>query len=193
MKDLLIIQNLGMPQILLIVIVLVALYFMNTYNALIKLRNRVKEAFSAMDVHMKKRYDLVPNLVNTVKGYASHEKETLEAVIQARNLGQSASTPQEMMEAEGQLNSALSRLMVVVEQYPDLKANTNFMQLQTELSSLEGEIAKARKYYNASVRKYHNRRDVFPSVIVANMFGFESFDMFEISEAERVAPTVSFD
>lgn len=185
-------KDITTAQILLIVLVVVAVYFVNVYNILVKARNKVTEAFSAMDVHMKKRYDLIPNLVNTVKGYAAHEKETLEAVIKARNTAQSANTPQAMMEAENQLNSALDRLMVVVEQYPDLKANTNFMHLQTELSSLEDEIAKARKYYNASVRKYHNSRDVFPNMIVANMFGFEKFDMFEITEAQRETPTVNF-
>lgn len=180
--------------IVVLVVVAIVVFFITTYNGLIRARNSVREAFSTMDVYMKKRYDLIPNLVNTVKGYASHEKDTLEAVISARNSAVSANTPQAQMEAEGELNQVMNRLFALTESYPDLKANTNFLDLQDKLSVVETEIAQSRKYYNATARMYNNRVQVFPSVIVANMFGFTEEPMFEITDAQqRETVEVSFD
>lgn len=176
------------------VLAVIVAFFVSVYNGLIKARNSVKEAFSAMDVYMKKRYDLIPNIVNTVKGYASHEKDTLEAVISARNSAVSANTPEDQLEAEGELNQVMNRLFALTESYPDLKANTNFLDLQEKLSVVETEIAQSRKYYNATARMYNNRVQVFPSVIVANMFGFTTEPMFEITDAaQRETVEVSFD
>lgn len=189
-----ILASLNPLVIVVLVVVAIVVFFITTYNGLIRARNSVREAFSTMDVYMKKRYDLIPNLVNTVKGYASHEKDTLEAVISARNSAVSANTPQAQMEAEGELNQVMNRLFALTESYPDLKANTNFLDLQDKLSVVETEIAQSRKYYNATARMYNNRVQVFPSVIVANMFGFAEEPMFEITDAQqRETVEVSFD
>lgn len=180
--------------IVVLVLVVLVLWFVSTYNSLVRLRTTVEEAFSTVDVYLQKRFDLIPNLVATVKGYASHEAETLENVIKARNLGMSANTPEEKMAASDEMNSALARLMVVVEQYPDLKADAQFKQLMTELSSLEGEIANYRKFYNATVKNYNIKIQSIPSNIVANLAGFKPATLFEISEdAVRQRPDVSFD
>lgn len=176
-----------------VVIALLILWFVTTYNSLIKLRTAVEEAFSTIDVYLQKRFDMIPNLVETVKGYAAHEKETLESVIRARNLGMSANTPEDKMAASNELSSALSRLMVVVEQYPNLKADSQFMQLMNELSMIEGEIANYRKYYNATVKNYNVKIHSIPSNIVASMTGFKPASMFTLpDEAARTAPKVSF-
>ncbi len=175
------------------IVVLGLLYVVGVYNGLIRGRNLVKEAFSTMDVYMKKRYDLIPNLVNTVKGYASHEKETLDAVISARNNAVSANTPDAQLAAEGELNQVMSRLFALTESYPDLKANQNFMDLQNQLQTIETEIAQSRKYYNATARTYNDKTMVFPSSIVANMFGFVQEPMFELTDvAQREAVEVKF-
>lgn len=175
------------------VILLLVGVVISMYNGLIKLRNMVEEAFSTMDVYLKKRYDLVPNLVNTVKGYATHEKETLEAVISARNAAVDTSAPDARMEAEGQLTQALGRLFALSESYPDLKANANFMDLQKQLQSLETEIAQSRKYYNGVTRQYNIKTQTVPTNIIANMFGFEKKPMFEVEDAaERQNVNVEF-
>lgn len=174
------------------------------YNNLVTLRNRYKNAFSQIDVQLKRRYDLIPNLVEAVKGYMKHEQETLEKVVQARSMAagaanQVAADPtnpdamKKLNHAEGQLSGALSRLMVVVEQYPDLKANQNMLNLQEELTSTENKVSFARQAYNDAVMIYNNAREVFPSSIVAGMFNFAAATQFEIeNEEEKQAPKVSF-
>lgn len=174
------------------VIVIILLWVVSAYNGLVKLRNMVREAFSTMDVYMKKRYDLIPNLVETVKGYAAHEAGTLEKVIQARNAAASATTIEGKIEGENALAGTLKSLFALSEAYPDLKANTNFMDLQRQLQTVEGDIANSRKYYNAVVRDYNIKIESFPSVIVASMFGFKHETMFEINSAERENVKVQF-
>ncbi|PKM73291.1 MAG: hypothetical protein CVU91_05015 [Firmicutes bacterium HGW-Firmicutes-16] len=174
------------------VIVIILLWVVSTYNGLVKLRNMVREAFSTMDVYMKKRYDLIPNLVETVKGYAAHEAGTLEKVIKARNAAASATTIEGKIEGENALAGTLKSLFALAEAYPDLKANTNFMDLQRQLQTVEGDIANSRKYYNAVVRDYNIKIESFPSVIVASMFGFKHETMFEINSAERENVKVQF-
>lgn len=176
-----------------VVVLAIIIWIIAGYNALIRLRNNNEEAFSTMDVFMKKRYDLVPNLVNTVKGYAKHESETLENVIHARNLANGATSTEEKLKAEKDFSSALSRLLVVAENYPELKANTNFLDLQTQLKTLEIEIANSRKYYNGNVKIYNNKVQMFPSNIIAKMFRFKKATMFEITnQEERNAVKVEF-
>ena len=174
------------------VVVLIALYFGSTYNALVKLRNMVKDQWSQIDVLLKRRADLIPNLVETVKGYAKHESETLEAVINARNKAVSAKGAEEEMKANGELSGALSKLFALAESYPDLKANTNFLDLQNNLKDTEDKISYARQFYNDAVLKYKNKLEVFPSNIVAGMFGFKPEPFFEATEAEKENPQVKF-
>lgn len=178
--------------ITLVIVALVVIYCIFTYNRLTRLKNRVKTNWAQIDVVLKRRADLIPNLVETVKGYASHEKETLERAIRARNTYVTANTPQAQLKASGELNQALSRLMVLTESYPDLKANTNFMELQRELLATEDKITYARQFYNDSVNKYTNKTEVFPSVLIARLFGFKAFDYFEIKEADKEVPKVQF-
>jgi len=177
------------------IVVILLLIFAGTYNSLVGLRNQTKNAWAQIDVQLKRRYDLIPNLVETVKGYMQHERQTLEAVTKARNIaaGAANASPGERAKLEGELAGALSRLMVVVEQYPDLKANQNFLALQEELTSTENKISFARQYYNDAVLRFNNKTQMFPSNIVAGMTGFKSGEFFEVkTEAERVAPKVSF-
>ncbi len=186
----------GIGIVLLLVIIFVAL-FAGTYNGLVRLRNQVKNAWAQIDVQLKRRHDLIPNLVETVKGYRDFERETLEAVTKARNVAVQASASgagaAERGKAEGELSSALARLMVVVERYPELKANQNFLALQEELTSTENKISFSRQYYNDSVLRYNNQTQVFPSNIVAGMFNFKGSEFFQVTaEAEREAPKVSF-
>jgi LemA protein len=179
--------------ILLGVVVLLAFYGIAIYNKLVKLKNLVAEAWSGIDVQLKKRYDLIPNLVETVKGYAAHEKETFENVTRARAAAQQASTVQDQQAAENTLNRALMNLMAVAEQYPELKANTNFLELQAQLSQVEGDIEKARRYYNGNVREQNTLIESFPSNIVANLFSFAKSVFFELENpAEKQAPQVKF-
>lgn len=179
--------------VLVILIVAIVGWAITTYNAFVRLRNNNEEAFSTMDVYMKKRYDLVPNLVETVKGYAKHEKETLDAVISARNMAKNATGTEEKAQAEKDFVGSIRNLMVVAEQYPDLKANANFIDLQNQLKTLEAEIASSRKYYNACVKTYNTKREVFPSSIIAKWKKFEKAPLFEIEDAEeRKAVKVSF-
>jgi len=174
-------------------VVVIAAWFFGVYNSFIRLRNQVKNAWAQIDVQLKRRYDLIPNLVETVKGYAKHERETLEAVIQARNAAMGANGVANQAAAEGELSSALSRLMVVVEQYPDLKAKQNFMQVQEELTSTENKISFARQAYNDQVMQYNTRIQMIPANIVAGMCSFKDEEMFELKDEEqREAPKVDF-
>ena len=175
------------------VAVLLVGVFVVGYNGLVRGRNRVDESWSQIDVQLRRRYDLIGNLVETVKGYASHEKETLEKVTQARNMAIQAGTVKEQAQAENILTGALKSLFAVSEAYPDLKANQTFMQLQEELTSTENRIGFARQHYNDVTRLYNNRCQVVPTNIVAGMFGFETRDYFELEEEEaREAPKVKF-
>ena len=165
---------------------IVLFWAVGLYNKLVRKRTQMEEGWSGIDVQLKKRYNLIPNLVETVKGYATHEKETLDAVISARNQAISADNIPTQQNAENQLNSALANVFALGEAYPDLKANTNFLELQKELSAIEGDIEKARRYYNATVRENNIMVESFPSNLVANQFGFELGEYFEIEDnAER--------
>jgi len=177
------------------IVVVLLIPFIMTYNGLVRRRNQVKNAWAQIDVQLKRRYDLIPNLMETVKGYMKHERETLEAVTNARNLAPQASSSGAgaRAKAEGELSSALSRLLVVVENYPDLKANQNFLALQEELTSTENKISFSRQYYNDSVLRYNNQTQMFPSNLIANITGFRASEFFEVTvAAEREAPKVSF-
>lgn len=176
-----------------VVVVLILLWFIGGYNSFVRLKNTIEEAFSTMDVYLKKRYDLIPNLVNTVKGYASYEASTLEKVIQARNSAMNAGSREERLENENQISGALRSIFALAESYPDLKANTNFMDLQSQLQRTEDEIANSRKYYNAIVKQYNTKRETIPSSIIAGMFHFEKRPMFEVTDtSEREAVKVEF-
>lgn len=168
-----------------VLVIALVIWIMTTYNKLIRMRNNVEEGFSTMDVYLKKRYDLIPNFVETVKGYAKHEKETLTQVIAARNACVNASNADERIEKEGELQSVLKQLAVVVEKYPDLKADTQFISLQNTLQSLENEIASSRKYYNGVVKIYNVKRELFPSNIIASMFRFEKKPLYEVDSSEE--------
>jgi LemA protein len=178
------------------VLALLIIFYVLNYNGLVGLRNQMKNAWAQIDVQLKRRRDLIPNLVETVKGYMEHERGTLEAVTNARNLAQSVSSSAnvaEISKAEGALSGALSRLLAVVENYPNLKANQNFLALQEELTSTENKISFSRQYYNDSVLKYNNKIQMFPSNIVASIGGFKAGDFFEVTAPEeREAPKVSF-
>ncbi len=179
--------------ILLVVVVLIAFALIAIYNGLVQKRIRCQEAWSQIDVQLKRRYDLIPNLVNTVKGYAAHEKETLERVIQARNAAISADGVQNQAEAENFLTGALRQLFALSESYPNLKANENFMQLQEELTSTENKIAFSRQHYNDTTAIYNTARETFPNNMVANMFSFQARDYFEIEDpTHRETPEVKF-
>ena len=175
-----------------IILVLLIIILISMYNGFIRLRNSCEEAFSTMDVYLKKRYDLIPNLVETVKGYAKHEKETLEGAIRARNSYVTASTPEEQLKNAGELERSLGRLMMLQESYPDLKANTNFMSLQNDLKETEDKISYARQFYNDDVKQYVNKLEMFPSNIIASMFHFEKMNFFEVDEASKEVPKVQF-
>jgi len=177
------------------VVVVLLILFLTIYNGLVRRRNQVKNSWAQIDVQLKRRHDLIPNLVETAKGYMKHERETLESVTKARNLAQQLSSAGagERAKAEGELSSVLSRLLAVVENYPDLKANQNFLALQEELASTENKISFSRQYYNDSVLRYNNQTQMFPSNIVASMTGFKASEFFEVTlAAEREAPKVSF-
>lgn len=179
-----------------LVIVLLAIFVIGLYNGLQRKKLNAENAWSDIDVQLKRRHDLIPNLVNTVKGYATHESETLEAVTSARNMAVGAHGIGEQVGAENMLTQALGRLMAVSEAYPDLKANTNFLQLQEELTSTENKIGFSRQHYNRSVNGYNEATKVFPSNLVAGMFGFSELEFFELDAAEaaavKQAPKVEF-
>jgi LemA protein len=182
--------------IILGLIVLVGLWLVMTYNGLVSLRQRCRQAFSDIDVQLKQRHDLIPNLVETVKGYAAHEKGTLEAVVQARNAAVSAQGPAAQAQAEGMLQGALRQIFALAEAYPDLKANQNFQQLQAELSDLENKIAAARRFFNNAAAEYNATRESFPAVLFAQSMGFGPQEFFNLDETERkavqTAPQVKF-
>lgn len=171
--------------------VLAVLYFIGVYNGLVRARNESRNGWSQIDVQLKRRHDLIPNLLETAKGYMKHERETLEAVIQARNGAVGARNPTEAGKAEGMLGAALSGFFALAESYPDLKANQNFLSLQEELSSTENKIGFARQAYNDSATRYNNKREIFPANLISG--GFEIADLFEIENpAERDVPKVEF-
>ncbi len=179
--------------IVLVVLIILAALFIGAYNKLIRLRNQVDNAWSQIDVQLKRRHDLIPNLVETAKGYMQHERGTFEAITEARSKAMGAHNVAEASQAEGQLTEALSKFMLVVENYPDLKANQNFLSLQETLTSTENKIAFARQGYNDQVLFYNNKIQMFPSNMVAGMFNFSKRDYFEIeNEAERSVPQVKF-
>jgi LemA protein len=178
--------------IILGVVVLVAIYLLVTYNGLVSMRNRIENAWAQIDVQLKRRYDLIPNLVETVKGYASHERETLEAVIQARNMAMAAQGPQDQAAAENMITGALKSIFALSEAYPDLKANVNFLNLQEELTGTEGRIAYARQFYNDTVYRYNTKIQSFPAVVLAGALKFTEREYFEAEEGAREAPRVQF-
>jgi LemA protein len=174
-------------------IVVVLLWIAGAYNSLVRLRNQLENAWAQIDVQLKRRHDLIPNLVETVKGYAKHERETFERVTQARNMAINAKSVGERAEAENVLTGALKSLFAVAEAYPELKANQNFMQLQEELASTENKVAFSRQFYNDSVMTYNTRIEIFPTNLIATMFKFGRREFFEVkAEGEREAPKVSF-
>jgi LemA protein len=178
--------------IILAIVVILVIAVVVLYNGLVKLRNRIENAWSQIDVQLKRRYDLIPNLVETVKGYATHERETLEAVIQARNMAVSAEGVQDQAQAENILSGALKSLFAVSEAYPDLKANQNFLNLQEELTGTEGRIAYARQFYNDTVLRYNTKIQTFPAVVLAGMFRFTPREYFEAEPESRENVQVSF-
>lgn len=176
----------------LIIVAVIVIYVIITYNSLVGLRNKVGDQWSQIDVELKRRFDLIPNFVNTVKGYAKHESETLENVIKARNTYLAAGTKEQAMEADGELTNAISKLFALTESYPDLKANTNFLDLQRELEETENKISYARKFYNDIALRLNNKIDMFPSNLVAKMFSFNKVEFFKAVEAERENVKVEF-
>lgn len=178
--------------VVIVIIVLLILYVAMTYNKLVDLRNRVRDQWSQIDVQLKRRFDLIPNLVSTVKGYAKHESETLEKVIEARNSYTTATSPHEKMEANNMLTDTLTKLFAVAESYPDLKANTNFLELQQELQDTENKIAMARQFYNDTVLTYNNKIEMFPSNLIASMFKFKMEEFFKAEEAAKENVKVEF-
>ncbi len=171
-----------LSSVILGIVILLIIYLISIYNSLVRLRNQVAEGFSGMDIQMKKRYDLIPNLVETVKAYATHEEGTLEKVILARNSAMQAKEINEKMQSENMLSTTLKSLFALSESYPDLKANTNFIQLQDELGQTEDEIAMSRNYYNGTVKMYNNKIEVFPNNLIAGRFGFEKSNFFELDD-----------
>jgi len=179
--------------VFLALIVVIAAFLIGMYNSLVRLRNRVKNAWSQIDVQLKRRHDLIPNLVETAKGYMKHERDTLENITKARSQAMGADSVGDKARAEGELSGAMSRFFLVVENYPDLKANQNFLALQEELTSTENKIAYSRQAYNDQVLFYNNKIQVFPSNIIAGMFSFNESEFFELEDkAERDTPRVDF-
>lgn len=178
---------------LLTAIAVLAIWLMTTYNGLVKLRNLMKEGWSGIDVQLKRRSDLIPNIIETVKGYASHEKETLQGVTNARAAVMSAGNdPETRLKAENALTGTLKSLFAVAENYPDLKANTNFLDLQQQLSTIENEIQMSRRYYNGTARNLNTAIERFPAVLIARQFGFKEAPFFEAEDEARINPKVSF-
>lgn len=178
--------------IIVVILVLIAVYLVAQYNGLIKLKNRVEAAWAQIDVQLKRRYDLIPNLVETVKGYASHESDTLESVIQARNMAMGATGAHDQAEAENMITGALKSIFALSEAYPDLKANENFRDLQEELTSTEDKIAFSRQFYNDVVRRFNTKIQSFPTVVIANSMGFTEREYFEADDDSRGSVQVEF-
>ena len=178
--------------VIVVVVLLLVGFVAGTYNKLVHARNKVENQFSQIDIQLKRRADLIPNLVETVKGYAKHEEGTLKGVIEARNKAVNAGSINEKVEANNELTGALNKLFALAEAYPDLKANENFLSLQADLKDTEDKITYARQFYNDSAMSFNNLVQMFPSNIVANMFGFKKFDYFKIAEEEKEAPKVKF-
>lgn len=188
-------ENLMVIGIVIAALVIIVVAIASIYNGLVKLRNNRENAFANIDVQLKQRFDLVPQIVSCVKGYAAHEKETLEKVIAARNSGMGASTVDEKVAADKALSGALAGLRVTLEAYPELKANQNFLQLQNELSDIENKLAAARRFFNSTTKEFNNACEVFPSNIFAGMFGFRRAAMYEVTESRdslNKAPEVKF-
>ena len=184
-----------MPALIIIGVIVLGLiaWFFGTYNSLVSLRNKKDDQWSQIEIQLKRRADLIPNLVETVKGYAKHEKGTFEDVIKARNTYVSAKTPEEEMKASGEVTQALNKLFALAESYPDLKANENFLSLQNDLKETEDKISYSRQFYNDAVLSYNNKVQMVPSNIVANMTGFKKATFFEASEQDKEMPKVSFE
>ena len=178
--------------IVLAIVILLVLWVIGVYNGLVKLRNRKDDQWAQIDVQLKRRADLIPNVVETVKGYAAHEKGTFEDVVKARNTFISATTPEEEMKAAGEMTQALNKLFALTEAYPELKSNENFMALQADLKDTEDKISYARQFFNDTVLTYNNKVDMFPSSIIAGMFNFKRAPFFEVSGSDREAPQVKF-
>lgn len=178
--------------VIVVIVLLIVIWFFATYNKLVSLRNKKDDQWSQIEVQLKRRADLIPNLVETVKGYAKHESETLEEVIKARNTYLSASTPEDEMKASGAVSEALSKLFALSESYPDLKANQNFLSLQDDLKDTENKISYARQFYNDSVLTYNNKVEMVPSNIVAGIANFKKASFFEVEEKDKEVPKVSF-
>ncbi len=176
-----------------VVVVLLAVFLVSIYNGLVQLRQRVQNAWAQVDVQLKRRYDLIPNLVNAVKGYAQHEKSTFESVTQARTMAMNAGNIQEQMQAENMISNALRSLFAVAEAYPELKANANFLQLQAELSDTESKIAFARQFFNDTVQKFNTKIEVFPNNLVAGMLGFQMADYFTLQSETEARQAVKVD
>ena len=174
------------------ILALLVIYVISVYNKLVNSRNKVENQWSQIDVQLKRRADLIPNLVETVKGYAKHEEGTLTKVIEMRNKAVNASSVNEKVEANNELTGALSRLMVIAEAYPDLKANQNFVSLQNDLKDTEDKISYARQFYNDSAMNFNNLVEMFPSNIIANIFGFKKFEFFKVEEEAKEVPKVEF-
>ena len=181
------IAAIALAAVIVVIIAAVAIYAVATYNSLISLKNTVEEAFATMDVYLKKRWDLIPNIVESVKGYAKHEAETLQSVIAARS-GYQQMTDAQKLRANSELSRLTGSISILAEQYPDLKANRNFLDLNAQLQQTEQDIANARKYYNAVVKNYNNKLQMFPSSVVARMFKFSERQMFEIEDAAQKEP-----
>jgi LemA protein len=179
-------------MVFLAIIVVIGLVIVLIYNRLVALRQTTRQAWGDIDVQLKQRHDLVPNLVETVKGYAAHESQTLENVVKARQQAVDASSVKDLAQAENMLSGALRQLFALSEAYPDLKANQNFLKLQNELADLENKIAAARRFFNNAVSEYNTAIEQFPAVVLAGMFGFTAKEFFEIAGTERAAPSVSF-
>ena len=178
--------------IVLIIVLFILVWFMSTYNSLVALRNKVKDQKAQIDVTLKRRFDLIPNLVETVKGYAKHEEDTLEEVVKARNTYTSATTTEDQLKADSELQKGITKLFALAEQYPDLKANENFINLQNQLTETEDKIQYSRQFYNDEVMKYNNKIEMFPSNIIANLFHFVAEKFFEANEEERQNVKVKF-
>ena len=178
--------------VVIVIVALLALIYVTQYNGLVKLRNKAEAAFAQIDVQLKRRAELIPNLIETVKGYAAHESSVLEAVIHARNKYSTATSLEEKIDSANEISGALNKLFALGEAYPDLKANQNFLELQTALKDTEDKIAYARQFYNDDVKQYKNKIEMFPSNIVAGMAGFHPMPYYEISESERENVSVKF-